>query len=151
MKYRGASFSKIAALAIKFCVLLGMLCLPAVLRAQDRGKVEVDKDPKVDSLIEGYLVAKKGTMPAPASSTGYRVQIFSGSDRKGAYSAQAKFQKKYPELRTYLTYHEPNFKVHVGDFRSRLEAEKMMEELKPWFTGLFVIEEKINLPKLDTE
>ena len=154
MKNRGTIFSNITGLAaISFCVFLSMILLPSLLLAQtpQRGKVEVQKDPKVDSLIEGYLVSKKGPMTLPASSNGYRVQIFSGSDRKSAYSAQAKFQDKYPDMRTYLTYMAPNFKVHIGDFRTRLEAEKMVEELKPWFSGLFIIEEKINLPKLDTE
>jgi hypothetical protein len=41
--------------------------------------------------------------------------------------------------------------VHVGDFRSRLEAEKVVDELKNSYTGLFIITEKINAPKLDTE
>jgi len=156
MKNRGTIFSNITgSAAVRFCVLLGMILLPGLVLAQtqtpERGKVEVQKDPKVDSLIEGYLVSKKGAMPVPASSSGYRIQIFSGSDRKNAYSTQAKFQDKYPDVRTYLTYMAPNFKVHIGDFRTRLEAEKMIEELKPLFSGLFIIEEKINLPKLDTE
>ena len=113
--------------------------------------MEVDKDPRVDSLIEGYVTGGKGKAALPASSEGYRVQIFSGSDRKGAFDAQAKFQEKYPDQRTYLIYREPNFKVRVGNYRSRLEAEKMMQELRPWFSGLFIIPGKIDLPKLDTE
>jgi septal ring-binding cell division protein DamX len=131
---------------------LGVLCLPCVLHAQTptRGKVEVDKDPKVDSLIGNYLVGSKGGNNNN-SSDGFRVQIYSSSNRKDAYSVQAKFQDKYPDVRTYLTYRDPNFKVHVGDYRSRLEAEKMVAELKPIFAGLFIVEEKINLPKLDTE
>lgn len=138
----------------KYIVFAGILCLPSLLFAQTRGKVEVDKDPKVDSLIGNYLVGGKKNSAEPASSSssyGYRIQIFSGSDRKGAYSAQTKFQDRFPETRTYISYRDPNFKVKVGDFRSRLEAEKMIQELKPAFNGLYIISEKINLPKLDTE
>lgn len=140
---------------VRCVAFFGLMFLPSVLIAQTqtpaRGKVEVDKDPKVDSLIGNYLVGGKGGNNNANSSNGFRVQIYSGSDRKGAYSAQAKFQDKYPDVRTYLTYREPNFKVRVGDYRSHLEAEKMMNELKPSFAGLFIVEEKINLPKLDTE
>ena len=85
------------------------------------------------------------------TSDGFRIQIFSGSNRKAAYNVQAKFQDKHPQVHTYLTYREPNFKVHVGDFRSRLEAEKMVDELKTSFTDLFIVNEKINATKLDTE
>jgi hypothetical protein len=148
----GASFCKTSIVAIGCVAFFSLIILPSTLFAQTRGKVEVDKDPKVDSLIGNYLVGGKNTNISEAPySTGYRVQIFGGSDRKGAFDAQAKFQDKYPGMRTYLSYLDPNFKVRIGDFRSRFEAEKMLQELRSAFTGLFIIREKINLPKLDTE
>jgi len=146
----------IAVLTRRF-LFLGLLMLPSILIAQTRGTVVTDKDAKVDSLIGNYLVGAKANPASPnnggvmSPSDGFRVQIFSGSDRKEAYNMQAKFQDRHPQVRTYLSYKEPNFKVHVGDFRSRLEAEKMMDQLKNSFTGLFIINEKINAPKLDTE
>jgi hypothetical protein len=147
----GASCSKaIASIALRGCLLFGMFFLPSMLFAQQRGKVEVVKDPKVDSLVEDYVVGGKGNT-ITSSSDGYRVQIFSGSDRKAAYDAQAKFQAKYPELSAYLSYRAPNFKVRVGDYRTRLEAEKLIQDLRSAFNGLFIIQEKINPPKLDTE
>ena len=154
MKSRVSVWRSVFAVSVKCVVLVGLVSLPSLLIAQTRGTVQVDKDPKVDSLIGNYLVGggKTGNgEPASASSTGYRIQIFSGSDRKAAYNVQSKFQTKFPETHTYLSYRDPNFKVKVGDYRSRLEAEKMVEEMKPAFGGLFIISEKINLPKLDTE
>ena len=150
MRSRASFCEGIITVSIRCIVFLGLIFLPSLLLAQTRGKVEVDKDPKVDSLIGSYLVNSKGGN-GNSSSDGFRVQIYSGSDRKSAYSAQSKFQDKHPDVRTYLIYREPNFKVHVGDYRSRLEAEKAVDELKSAFTGLFIVEEKINLPKLDTE
>ena len=142
----------VAALSAKITVFVGLLILPSFIFAQTRGKVEVDKDPKVDSLIGNYLVGGKAAKGgAAASSYGFRIQVFNGSDRNRAYTAQAKIQDRFPELHTYLSYRDPNFKVKVGDFRSRLEAEKMVEEMRPAFTGMYIISEKINLPKLDTE
>ena len=148
----GLSFSKTGfAVLLKFAVCCGILVLPSLLFAQQRGKVEVVKDTKVDSLMEKYLVDKtERSNTGPASAEGYRVQIYSGAERKSAYDAQAKFQDRFPEEHTYITFSEPNFRVQVGDFRTRLEAEKMVEELKPWFSGLFIIPEKIN-PKFTSE
>jgi hypothetical protein len=154
MKIRESVWRAVFTVSVKCVVLVGLVTLPSLLTAQTRGTVEVDKNPKVDSLIGNYLVtggkADNGE-PASASSNGFRIQIFSGSDRKTAYHVQSKFQNKFPDTHTYLSYRDPNFKVKVGDFRSRLEAEKMVEEMKPAFGGLFIISEKINLPKLDTE
>lgn len=118
--------------------------------AQTRGKVEVIKDPRVDSLIARRMSGGKGS-GALANGMGYRVQIYTGSNRSDAYIAQAKFQDQFPDTRSYITYQEPNFKVRIGDFRTRLEATKMLQELKPWFPLMFIISEKINPPKLDTD
>lgn len=155
----GLSFSRsLITLTLKFAACCSLFLLPSMLFAQGRGKVEVVKDPKVDSLIQEYLVDKK-TGPlanapagdaAPVSTDGYRVQIYMGAQRQGAFEAQARFQQRFPDLRTYISYREPNFRVKVGDFRTRLEAEKMVHDLKPWFSGLFIVSEKIS-PKLNTE
>lgn len=93
-------------------------------------------------------LSKAGTSSyAPESGNGYRVQIFTGSNRNEAYNAQAKFNELYPDMKTYIIYAEPNFKVRAGDFRTRLEAAKLMEQLRAQFTSLFIITEKINLSK----
>lgn len=125
-----------------------MLLLSGSVSAQTRGKVEVVKDPRIDTLI-----AKRADLNKAAGSettSGYRVQIFTGTNRKDAYEAQAKFQQEFPDIRTYVIYNDPNFKVRAGDFRTRMEAEKLQEELKKWFTGMFIISEKINPPKPDS-
>lgn len=156
--YNNESISgSIVAVAAKLIMMLILLCLPSLLFAQTRGTVVIDKDSKVDSLIGNYLLGNKtnpavtGGGGAIGSSDGFRVQIFSGSDRKEAYNAQAKFQGTHPDMHAYLSYKEPNFKVHVGDFRSRLEAEKVVDELKNSYTGLFIIPEKINAVKISSE
>ena len=127
--------------------------MPIFVHAQVRGKVEVIKDTRIDTLIARRLSLEKGTTKPKAagtySSNGYRVQIFSGWDRKLAYDAQARFQNRYPDMRTYITYKNPYFKVNAGDFRTRLEAERLMQQLKGSFTSLFIIAEKINPTKAD--
>ena len=117
--------------------------------AQERGKVEVVKDPRIDTLTARRLSLKTKN-PEALSSRGYRVQIYSGPVRSAAYSAQAKLQARYPNTRTYIVYNEPDFKVRAGDFRTKLEAEKFKQELQGSFTGLFIIAEKINSPKPET-
>jgi SPOR domain len=132
-----------------YCFFI-FLFFPPSARAQNRGKVEVIKDPRIDTFAARRLELNKAGGADMASVSGYRVQIFTGPSRKDAYSVQAKFQAEFPDIRTYIIYSEPNFKVRAGDFRTRLEAEKMEDELKKWFTGMFIIPEKINSPKLDS-
>jgi hypothetical protein len=125
--------------------------------AQTRGEVTVIKDPLIDSLIAKRieLNKKRPTTTSPTSAAifsnmGYRVQVFYGSDRKEAFNEQARFKTLYPKLRTYITYKEPNYYLRVGDFRTKLEAQKLQNELRPNFPTLFIFREKINAPDLDT-
>ncbi|GAA4096293.1 SPOR domain-containing protein [Mucilaginibacter panaciglaebae] len=121
--------------------------------AQTRGTVDVVKDPRIDTLAARRSTLKVAGAPAAVYSTsgyGYRVQIYNGSSRKEAYNAQARFVEEFLGTRTYISYTVPNYKVRVGDFRTRLEAEKLLQELKGKFTSLFIISGKINPPKIST-
>jgi hypothetical protein len=131
-------------------VLCCIFFAPALSHAQTRGKVEVVKDPLIDTLIARRPYLNK-TLPggADVSASGYRLQIFFGSSRQAAYDAQAKFMNDFPEIPTYISYIEPNFKVQVGDFRTKLEAQKLQSELNGMFNTLFIIPAKINPPKTD--
>ena len=124
--------------------------------AQQKGEVIVVKDPLIDSLIAKRLVLNKAkptannpTSATVVSSMGYRVQIYYGADRREVFSQQAQFKSSYPKLNTYITYKEPNYYLRVGDYRTLLEAQKFMEELRPQYPTLFIFKEKINAPILE--
>jgi len=134
---------------------IGCLLLFKASFAQ-KGEVTVIKDPQIDSLIAKRLeVYKTGgdvvkSNKPIVSGYGYRVQIFYGSDRREVFNQQARFKGSYPKLNTYIVYKEPNYYVRVGDFRTRLEAQRLINELRPTFPTLFIFREKINAPTLET-
>jgi hypothetical protein len=113
--------------------------------AQTRGKVEVVKDPRIDTLAAKRAELNKSI--GLGQMMGFRVQLYSGSARKDAYNIQARFQQDFPDIRSYVTYTEPNFKVRAGDFRTRMEAEKFQDQLKRTYEGTFIVTEKINPPQ----
>ena len=122
-----------------------------------KGEVTVIKDPLIDSLIAKRMevyrstgdVTLKPNKPV-VSDYGYRVQVFYGSDRREMFNQQARFKSSYPKINTYIVYKEPNYYLRVGDFRTRLEAQRLMSELRATFPTLFIFREKINAPILET-
>lgn len=133
-------------------LFLGFSCMDSF--SQQRGAVEVVADP----LINLMQRSRKGTNITATSSTrppvdketatrttmmGFRVQIYSGSDRSEAYAEQARFKRLYRGIDTYLSYEEPNYRVKVGDFRSRNEAQDLMQGLRKQFDNVFVFTEEI--------
>lgn len=133
-------------------LLLSVSFLGGNVFAQTRGELTVIKDLRIDSLIAYRLLSAK----APSNHTilssgrGYRVQFFISSNRNEVYAKQAEFNQMYPDLRTYIIYQEPNYKIKAGDFRTRLEAQKLVHDIRPMFSTLFIIPEKINPPRLDS-
>ncbi|MEO5911341.1 MAG: SPOR domain-containing protein [Pelobium sp.] len=130
--------------------ILSLLLIAGSCFAQS-GKVTVVKNSLIDSLIARRIALTKGVSSngTPITVYGYRVQVFFGTDRREAYNEQARFKSFYPEYNTYLSYTQPNYRVKVGDFRTRAEAQKLMNELRPSFPTLFIFSEQINPLKAD--
>lgn len=113
------------------------------------GDVKITKDSRIDLLIE-----KQGTVVPPAINPqieGYRIQLFFDSERNALNDARARFFAQYPRIDTYTTYNAPNFFLRAGDFRTRLEAEKIKSEIEEQFPTSFIVKEKINLPRLEKD
>jgi hypothetical protein len=80
---------------------------------------------------------------------GFRVQIFMelGNDAlKHADSVRETFTKKYPEVPVYLVFGQPYYRLRVGDYRTRLEAENMYQRLRKTYKNAFVTADRIELP-----
>jgi hypothetical protein len=81
---------------------------------------------------------------------GFRVQIFfsSGNNSKKAVNdTKAQFLKLFPDVPTYIVYHSPNFKLRVGNFRTRFEAYAFYEKVRKDFPSAFVVNDKIEFIK----
>ncbi len=138
-------------LNLHFWVL--MLCSSLTI-AQTKGRVIVIKNPAIDSLIARRVLLNKlvtnNSANKSASSVvvyGFRVQAYFGTDRKEAYKIQVKLKQQYPNFETYISYNLPNYRIKIGDFRNRLEAEKLLSQLRPTYPTLFIFNERINPPK----
>ena len=77
--------------------------------------------------------------------------MFFDSDRSLINDAKARFLNQFPKVDTYITYNAPNFFLKVGDFRTRLEAERIKSKLEADFPTSFVIREDIHLPRLEKQ
>ena len=74
---------------------------------------------------------------------GYRVQIaaLSGpNSRNQAFELKQKFKEEFPEVEVYIIFTEPNFRVKVGDFTSKLDAFVFMQRIKDRYPGTIVKE-----------
>lgn len=73
---------------------------------------------------------------------GYRIQLFSGN-KQMADKIKAQYQQLNFSHQVYTIFEMPNYKVQVGDFRDRLEAEGLRLELMQTFNGAFLVKTQI--------
>lgn len=105
---------------------------------------------KEEELMNLRMRAKKISEENPVVE-GFRVQLYSSSGAESfniANNVQSEFLKIYPELPCYVVHQKPSFKVRVGDYRQRIDAERFLVELKEKFPDAFIVKDAINLPAL---
>ena len=109
----------------------------------------------VSSLVIGrdkrydLLVAKQRRLNITRQTvTGYRVQIYFGSNRPKASEVKIDFTSRYPDVPAYLSYQQPNYKVRVGDFRSRFEAQQFLGKIEGQYPTMFIVPDEVRLPGL---
>ena len=54
----------------------------------------------------------------------------------------------YPGIQAYRSYASPNFKVTVGNFRTRLDAEALLRQIKGDFPDAFIVRERFKYPSI---
>lgn len=82
--------------------------------------------------------------------SGYRFFSDSGNNSKNkAQSVQEEIQMRFQGIGVYLTFKSPNYKVRVGDFRTKLDAQRFLIELTADYPNAFIVADQINLPKTD--
>ena len=113
--------------------------------AQHKGKLHVNQDSRIERLMrkQREVYAANNTM------NGFRVQIFMEIGNEAVDHANVvknDFEEQYPDLPIYLSYEQPYYRLRVGDFRNRVEAEKYLRILKPQYGVAFVTADIINPP-----
>lgn len=112
-------------------VVLTVFCSQNII-AQD-GVVIVNQDPEIGELLE-----LKKEVNRRASN--FKIQIYNGS-HEGAKNAREKFRQFYGWSMT-TEYETPNYKIWVGNFETRLEADRALVRVKKKFSNAFVFRPK---------
>ncbi len=114
-----------------------VFALGITLGFSQQGKTEINRDPKIDVLMNLMKEMNKNDN----DSDRYKIQIYSGN-RSGAQKAQSEFKESFSEWYSTDVYEPPNFKIWVGNFRTRLEADRALQQIKKKFPIAFIFKPK---------
>jgi hypothetical protein len=119
------------------------LAIPFVVSAQ----VEIVKDHRLDLLrAKQEELNKKVYMDNNRTGAGYRILVISTNDRKQAIDVKTRLMRDFPEQKTYLIYQSPHFKIHIGNFRLRQDADALRKQItKIYPTGVIIIPSTVEM------
>ena len=126
------------------------LCLTLIVSmaafAQDTSSVVVHKDPRIDLLIKKQAEINEEASKRAKTGKGFRLLIINTNKREEAINAKAMVYKYFPELKSYLYYQSPYFKLKAGNFKEKKDAEAYQKKLNKYFPkGVFIMPDAIEL------
>ncbi|MBQ9193505.1 MAG: hypothetical protein IJ156_07285 [Bacteroidales bacterium] len=107
--------------------------------------VTVNQSSALRSALERYVQNN-----ASKKLTGYRIRVFYDNGqtaRTRSESIARAVSNAYPGIGVYRTFESPNFKVMVGDFRTKDEALKVYQSLKATYPTALLLKDTINYPR----
>jgi len=99
-----------------------------------KGTIIINYNKKIDSLM---LLKKELNLTEP----NYFIQIYSGN-RSGAEKAQIEFRKYFIDWSSEKKFETPNYKIWIGNFKTRLEADRALLKIKKKFKNAFIFKPK---------
>ena len=113
----------------------------------DTNAVVIHKDPRIDALAKKQAALNAAIKKASARSMrGYRLLVINTNKRNEAIDAKTKIYTYFPELKAYLIYQTPYFKLKAGNFKTRDEADRYRKNLNTVFPkGVFIINDTIEI------
>ncbi len=124
------------------------LIIATCVSAQQAGKVTLHQPSGLESLVEKHIAVNEKMEGIP----GFRIQIFTDSgnnSKRRALQAKAKFRMSFSDIDAYIVFQAPYYKVEVGNYITRLEAERVLNKLKEIYPGAFIVAEpEMEIPEV---
>lgn len=123
----------------QFIIAFLLICCSGYSQIKE-GTLEVHSSADIKNLIQKKINYNNSNPKVK----GYRIQLFNGSE-SGANRTRNKFLALFPNATTSVDWDSPEWKVRVGKYKTRLEVDKAIEEIKLAFGNAIVIEMMIRI------
>lgn len=121
--------------SIKTSILLAFLITTSLAKLQAQNKNTIsNQDPKVEQLLN----EKRKSNTSLSINNRYKIQIFSGISEL-AKKTLNEFKLDNKNTEATIIFQTPNYKVWVGNYRTRMEAERNLIEFQKKYKNILLI------------
>ena len=107
-------------------------------------EISIIEESNFNKELENIYITYENT-PKNKYLNGYTIQIFSGLEREKADSIFFIADSIYSELDIYTLYDQPNYRVKVGKYFYRINANKTLNKLINDFSEAIIVPERIKI------
>ena len=119
---------------IKFVFATFALVFLSQKSYSQEAKVSVSQDPKFEQLLN----EKRKINSSITINDLYKIQIYNG-DTETSKKTLMDFKRENKDMDATIVFSTPLYKVWVGNFKTRIEAEKNLNDLKQKYPNAFLI------------
>ncbi|WP_026977183.1 SPOR domain-containing protein [Flavobacterium tegetincola] len=112
-------------------ILTTFLTINAVAQSN---KVTVSQDPKFEQLLN----EKRKINLSMATNEGYKIQIYNG-DSENSKRELGRFKNDFNNLDATIIFSTPYYKVWVGNFKSKIDAQRHLIEIQKKYSNSIII------------
>jgi vancomycin resistance protein YoaR len=98
------------------------------------GQINVSQDPKFEQM----LAEKRRINSSITVNDRYKVQIYTG-DNENAKKNLSDFKRQFPAHDATIVFSTPAYKVWAGNFKTRIEAERNLADIRKKYPNAFLI------------
>lgn len=91
-----------------------------------------------DSRFENILKEKRRINSSITVNDNYKIQIFDG-DSESAKKTLSDFRKQFKQFDGTIIFNTPIYKVWIGNFKTRIDAERNLTEIRKTYKTAFLI------------
>ena len=123
-----------------YCLLMALFMQVLAFSQSGEGELRVESSARVDQMMAQKIEYNKSL----ESLQGYKIQTFYGSEKR-CYEVKDEFQLLFPDIPTSIVFSTPQWKLQVGNYRTRLEADKIIVGIKQEYPSAIVLPAMIEL------
>lgn len=99
----------------------------------------------VNNRVMALLDTMANVNTAIKYAQGYRILAYTGTERKTAMDMRRAIIERIPEERDYLQYRQPTFRLKVGDYLTRIEAQQVLSRIRDISPNALIVTDQINI------
>lgn len=124
-----------------------------------KGRVFVYQDEAIKGVVGRSIAPPRPVYMSSDGSAfvkmrGFKIQAFSGNNQRTskdeAYRKQQLINNAFPDLETVVLFESPVWRLRVGNFKTRAEANEVMSEMRLKLTSfgkeMYIVTDEVKIP-----